>query len=138
MAIPYFCRKCHDVIGMELEVLTLGRAFSGNFNSTMDVDCPGKGNHPKPKRTESTKLYGLIKRVFLEYLETHTTSSWEEYAGPPSKFWLWFTIVFGTRRYPNGSYAGVTVNGKWAWWDLKTGFYGDGVEELTNLQQQVT
>jgi hypothetical protein len=131
MAIPYYCSKCYEIIGVESEALTLGRGFSGNFDSTIDVDCPGRGNHPKPKRTESTRLFGLIRRVLLEYPETSTTSSWEEYAGPPNKFWLWCAIVFGTK-----SYAGVTVNGKWAWWSLGTGFYGDGVGELANLKQR--
>ena|SRR3989344_2423352 len=133
MAIPYFCSKCDDVIGMEPQGLSLGRLGSGDFDSTMNVTCPGKGNHPKPKRTESMRLFGLIRRVFLEYPQTFTISSWEEYTGPQSKFWLWFAIVFGTKCYPNGSHDGVTVNGKWTWWDFETGFYGDGIRELANL-----
>ena len=134
MSIPYFCGKSHDVIGTEPGALTLCGGFSGNFDSTiMDVDCPGKGNHSKPKRTESTRLFGFIRHIFLEYPETSTTSSWEEYTGPQSKFWLWFAIVFGTKRYPNGSYAGLVVNGKWVWWSFEMGFYGDGVKELATL-----
>lgn len=121
---------------MESDAPTLGRGFFGNFDSTVNVDCPGRGNHPEPKRTERTRLFGLMRCISLEYPETSTTSSWEEYAGPPNKFWLWFAIVFGTKQYPNGSYEGVVVNGKWAWWDLATGFYGDGVGEFANLGHQ--
>ncbi|MDO8537242.1 MAG: hypothetical protein Q7R94_03270 [bacterium] len=132
MSIPYFCSECHDVIGEEPREISLGRLRSGYHNSEIEVECPGRGNHPEPKRTERKKLFRLIRKVTLTYPETRTTSSWEEYAGPANKFCLWFAIVFGTRRYPNGSYQGVTVNGKWAWWDLRTGFYGDGVQELAS------
>jgi hypothetical protein len=137
MAIPYYCKKCRDVIGVEPEEITAERVYSNKSYSTiLDIDCPGRGNHPEPKRTERARLFGLIKQIFLEYPETHTTSSWEEYAGLPSKFLLWCAIVFGSKRYPNGSYAGVIVNGKWAWWDLKMGFYGEGVDELFKLHQK--
>lgn len=133
MAIPLFCNECLDIIGIEAEEVTLSRLHGDNFDSSVSVKCPGKGNHPKSERFETKRLFGLIEQVIQKYPETQTTSSWEEYVGPPNKFWLWFAIVFGTERYPSGDYGGVVVNGQWAWWSRKTGFYGDGVKELANL-----
>jgi hypothetical protein len=134
MSIPYTCRICGDIIGTEPEMFTLGRIRTGNFNWSKDVNCPGRGKHPEPTRTTTKRFFGLIDQVTLYYPETNTSSTWGEYTGPPEKFWLWFVIVFGTKRNPNGTYAGVIVNGKWAWWDSRTGFYGDGVVELLKLQ----
>jgi hypothetical protein len=92
-------------------------------------------DHPKPVRVETITLFGLLKTISVNYPETRSSAVWEEYCGPSSKFFLRVAIIFGTKRYPNGSYDGVVVNGKWAWWDFKTGFYGDGVAELANLHK---
>lgn len=135
MCIPLWCDKCGELVGVESEMASMGRLFSGNFDSQINVGCSGENHHPKPVRMETTRLFGLIKYVHLSYPETNTVSSWEEYAGSASKVKVWLAIVLGTKKYPNGSYRGVTVNGKWAWWDLKTGFYGDGWKELGNLNQ---
>jgi len=127
MGIPYICRKCGDLVGMEPEGATLARLYTGNFNSEIDALCPGKGNHPKPKRSEKVCFFGLIRQVTTRYPETHTSATWGEYCGPASKFWLWFAIVFGS----DGD--GLTVNGQWAWWRRDTGFFGKGIDELPNI-----
>lgn len=132
MSIPYFCKHCGDLIGVEPELRTLRRLHSGRlvFDSSIDCVCPGKGKHAEPTRVEHQRLFNLIKDVILSYPETRTISSWSEYTGPAKRFWLWFAIVFGTPRYPNGSYRGLVVNGKWAYWDWRLGLYGDGADEL--------
>ncbi|MBI5798605.1 MAG: hypothetical protein HZB10_01595 [Candidatus Yonathbacteria bacterium] len=129
MSIPVYCTKCGAIIGVKHRFMLGFDLGSGDQSVTHGV-C----NHTEPQRTETLKLFDLIKQIRLDYPETETVSTWEEYVGPPIKFILWCAIVFGTRRYPNGTYNGVTVNGKWAWWDSQNGFYGDGVAELGNLQ----
>jgi len=99
-------------------------------------ECPGKGNHREPIRTKTPVLFGLLNRVRVEYPKTKTRSSWAEYTGPPSRFWLRFAIVFGTSRAPNGSYDGVVVNHRWVFYKRGLGLFGDGVEELLGPQQQ--
>ena len=139
MAIPLTCSACDDIIGMEPQSITIGRALAGgraSFESTVrHVPCPGKGNHPRPRRVSVPRLFGLINRVYVTYPDTGTRSSWEEYVGPPNRFFLWLAIVFGSERYPSGNYSGVVVNGEWAWWSRKDGFCGSGVTELEKLQQ---
>lgn len=129
MSIPIDCKKCGTMVGVVSGL--------GLLRSDYHFDPKGQCGHPEPERAETTKLFGLIKQIRVFYPETKTVSSWEEYAGPPSRFKLWAAIVFGTKRYPNGSYEGVTVNGKWAWWNPRIGFFGDGVQELDNLQPKV-
>jgi hypothetical protein len=126
MSIPMVCHKCGEVVG----------AFTGITMLRTPLDpcwcgqCPGAGKHEKPERTEYRRLFGLIRGITLRYPETSTTSIWNEYAGPPNRFFLWCAIVFGTKRWPNGSHEGITINGKWVWWDFSTGFFGDGLAEL--------
>lgn len=125
MSKPLICNACSDMIG------SIEGAFG--FDGIIKTQCPGKGNHQKPIRTEKAKFFGLIKQISIEYPETFTTSSWGEYSGPPNRWALWFAIVFGSREYERC--RGLTVNGKWAWWDFTTGFYGDGIKELKNLSK---
>lgn len=131
MSIPLECATCGQVIGEESAEATLCRT---HFDSSVEVECPGRGNHQEPVRTETERLFGFLTHVHLEYPETRTESSWGIYSGPPNLVALWFAIVFGSGRYPNGNYRGVTVNGKWVWWELKIGFYGAGLAELQKMQ----
>ena len=134
MSVPMSCGKCQAIVGVEPEFSTIRRAIAGCFEAPVpDIPCPGEGNHPKPKRLEIKQFFGLISKVYQIYPETHTVSSWNKYVGPANKLLLRLAITFGTKRYPNGSYEGVVVNGKWAWWDSKYGLFGDGVEELCRL-----
>jgi len=131
MAIPLFCKDCHEVVGIESSMATLARLSTMNLDSVVNVNCMGKENHLEPIRSEKTQLFGLINQITVVYPETETTSSWEEYVGPKRKIHVWFAIVFGTEKYPNGSYRGILIDNKWTWWDKKISFYGDGAELLT-------
>ena len=135
MSIPLHCAACGEFVGTRN-----GRALLGNFDSRVNSPCPGRGKHAKPERTEQIHCGGLLRFVRKYYPETGTESSWDEYIGPPSLKLLKRAIVKGTRRRPNGSYDGATVNGKWAWYQRRGWFsgylYGDGVEELKNQMQQ--
>ncbi len=130
MSIPLDCPKCHEMIGVI-------NGFSGGaLRVCMSnvPECPGKGKHKKPVRTEKSKLFGLIKEVTVNYPETDTNSSWCEYIGAKKKFLVWLAIVFGTD-------GGITINGKWCWWEFKwwlqkgstTGFLGDGAKEFQSV-----
>lgn len=130
MSIPLTCNKCGEVIGRKTELCLCIRGLSGDFDPSLDVNCPGEGNHSQPKRTERKRFFGLLRRVHQQYPETRTTSSWDEYAGPPNKFFLWLTIFFGN----TGGTGGVLVNHHWVWWSLRHGF-SDGVAELVKLKK---
>lgn len=131
MSIPVTCHECGDFVGVADGMAWLG----GDLSTTYWGSCPGAGKHKASEQTERLSLFGLVKKVTVKYPETHSISSWSEYVGPANLFSLWCAIVFGTKRYPNGSYDGVLVNHKWVWWDLDTGFYGDGLAELMHKAQ---
>ncbi len=126
MSIPIECKKCGTIVG-EIDSFW---AMCPDMWQSYSVPDKNPCSHPKPEITETRKLFGLINHAHTYYPETQTSSSWKEYIGPNSKFWLWFAIVFGSKQYPNGGYEGVTVNGEWVWWEWKLGFYGDGIAEL--------
>ena len=130
MSIPYFCATCGDIIGARMP---LSLDMSLEFSSR---PCPGKGKHNVTERTERKSLFGLLKKIYLWYPETHTASEWYEYSGPRSKFWLWFALVFGTWRKGVLGWGreGCIVNGKWAWYDRKYGVFGEGAKELLAKQ----
>ena len=120
MSVPIDCPKCGDSIGVKP-----GYPFGEipDDLAGLSVEC----NHPKSKKTEKIKLFGLAKEIVVEYPETETCSAWVEYLGPPNKFLLWLAIVLC-------DYRGVTVNNKWVWWSVDLGFYGQGIDELVNLK----
>ena len=130
MSIPIDCKKCGELVGVR-SGLGFRSGFDWDFNPINSSDGSGC-NHPEPKRTEAPKLFGLIKQIRVEYPETKTASSWEEYVGPPSKFILWLAIFFGTNSNR------ITVNKKWVWRRPKGGLFGDGVQELNNLQPKAS
>jgi|GEM_PF-6829704 len=136
MSIPVCCKACGQIIGVESPMLTLGRALFGDYDSDLDVGCTGEDHHPEPVRNETKRLFGLINCVRIEYPETGSASSWEEYVGPPIKVLALFAIVFGTKKYPNGSHKGLTINGKWAWGDFIRGCSGDGWGELEKMKRK--
>ena len=125
MSIPIDCPKCGVMIG-EVSGLSAKGLFFKNFPSIDSGSC----NHRKSVKTEKRGLLGLIKEVLVEYPETETCSAFAEYVGPSNKLMLWIAIVFC-------GYHGVVVNGKWAWWDFKIGFYGQGVDELMDMRHRV-
>ena len=120
MSMILSCLSCGDIIGTT-------ECFSHN-GYTRDIACPGRGKHPPPKRTVVTRRFGLIREVSLFYPESSAHSSWAEYSGPRSKLLLWLAIHFNGREH-----EGVVVNGKWAWWSFRLGFYGAGVKELKKM-----
>ncbi len=122
MAIPLMCATCGDIVGV---TSAIGFPLASRLTS-VPLNCPGRGNHSKPERTEEKKLWGLIKKIKVVYPETRSMSLWEEYVGPPKKLWLWLAIVFGTER------KAIVVSGKWAFWSRGLGLYGDGVKAVLN------
>ncbi|MCK9345324.1 MAG: hypothetical protein M0P64_04405 [Candidatus Pacebacteria bacterium] len=131
MSILIKCPHCGVVVG---EITTFGD-FVGQSRRLLDLvvselqssvlDC-SKHN---VVTTKTKHLFGLLEQTLVEYPETDTSSLSFEYLGPANKFWLWFALLF------TGS-DGITVNGKLAWWDFKTGFFGDGVDELANFKSK--
>lgn len=117
MSIPVFCPHCGDVADT-LDGLAL-IASEGNAEA-YDGDCPGKGKHTV--RESHRCFLGLLDKVTVKY-HSAGSSTWYEYVGPASRPLLWLAIM-----HSDGD--GVLVNGEWAWWDLKTGFFGDGFKEL--------
>lgn len=115
MSIPIFCPHCGDVAGVMdgLELMVL----EGNTGA-YDGACPGKGRHAT--RESKHCFFGLLEEVTLTY-HSAGYSTWYEYVGPASRFLLWLAIM---------RTDGVLVNNEWAWWEWKTGFFGDGVKEL--------
>ena len=81
-------------------------------------DCPGEGKHTVRKSERC--FFGLLNKVTLTY-HSAGSSTWYEYIGPASRFFLWLAIIHT---------GGVLVNHQWVWWDLKIGFFGDGLKEL--------
>lgn len=122
MSIPIDCSKCGAPVG-EKPGYPFGKL--PDDLSGVSAEC----NHPKSKKTEKVQLFGLIKEVVVEYPETETCSAWAEYLGPPNKCMLWVAIIFS-------GYRCVMVNGKGAWWDPDIGFYGQGFDELFNVQSK--
>lgn len=58
MSIPLFCRTCDEVIGQESTMATLSRT---QFDSSVDVKCPGMGKHEKPVCTKTRSVNSLAK-----------------------------------------------------------------------------
>lgn len=137
MAIPLYCAECGQYVGMRG-----GLALLGNIDSRVSIPCPGRGQHAEPERSEKIHCDGLLRRVWVFYPETMSESSWDEYIGPADLKTLKRAITKGTYRNSNGSYDGVTVNGKWAWYKRAGRFrgelYGDGVVELKKQLQSHT
>ena len=119
MAIPLHCPGCGELVGVDNCI------FAGLHPGSLiaEIGCPGKGKHQPSVRTTERKLFGLVERVTVKYPETHTSSSWNEYAGPKRPFYVWLAIMLSDDN-------GIIVNGKWCWWDFKLGFYGDGAKEF--------
>lgn len=91
MSIPIICRKCGEFIGIE-------SAWAGmrKWDIAELFPCPGKGKHEEEIRYESTRFFGWVKRIFVDYPETYTSAYWEEYIGPK---WA-KPFVFLRRHYP--------------------------------------
>jgi hypothetical protein len=126
MSIPLVCAKCGESIGVRDEMALMVHGMAGDFGGHVEVGCPGKGKHPPPKVTRAKRLFGLLERVTTEYPETYSSSTHEEYVGPRTRRHVIFAILFGTKRWPNGSHDGVFVDGKWVWFDWSRGLYGEG------------
>lgn len=116
MSIPLTCKSCGALIGE-----ANGFAF-GMLEPAIGFDCPGKGNHQEPVETHTSRAFGLVRQTTTRYPETRTTSSWGEYVGPKKRFFVWLAIIM------MGS--GILINHKWIWWELGTGFFGEGLKEL--------
>ena len=115
MSVPIFCPHCGDVADT-LDGLAL-IASKGN-GGVYHGDCPGEGKHTVRKSERC--FFGLLNKVTLTY-HSAGSSTWYEYIGPASRFFLWLVIIHT---------GGVLVNHQWVWWDLKIGFFGDGLKEL--------
>ncbi|OGZ04779.1 MAG: hypothetical protein A2845_06285 [Candidatus Lloydbacteria bacterium RIFCSPHIGHO2_01_FULL_49_22] len=115
MSVPILCSHCGDVTGeLDGDVLFASGGNVGAYNS----DCPGKGKHSV--RESKCCFFGLLNKVTVKY-HSAGSSTWYEYVGPQSRFLLWLAIM---------RTGGVVVNNWWVWWDLKTGFFGEGLKEL--------
>lgn len=126
MSVPVGCPKCGKTIGeINFPVVNIHSEVGFRQRLGSYSEC----NHPEPTRTESMNFIGLIKQVRIKYPETHTSSSWVEYVGPPSRLLLWLAIMF----YGD---PGVVINHQWAYWKWNRGLYGDGAQELANLQSK--
>ena len=128
MAIPTQCTQCGEVIGMTERGDPMTELWLG-INS-------GPCNHPGPTRTETTRFWGLIKEITLCYPETKDISTWGEYIGPRSKLLLRIAIIFGTKKFQDGSHDGLVFRGKWVHWNSKYGLFGDGVDFLKSNKKQ--
>lgn len=119
MSIPLHCPSCRELVGVD------DNLFAKTYRDSLiaEIACHGKGKHQPPVRTIERKLFGLVERVTVKYPETYTSSWWNEYVGPKRRFYVWLAIMLGGND-------GIIINGKSCWWDLKLGFYGDGVEEF--------
>ncbi|MFA5997152.1 MAG: hypothetical protein WC791_01535 [Candidatus Paceibacterota bacterium] len=135
MKIFVDCPHCGMIVGEvvvgDVEVLHNIDKYQGFTEAVVKevqcniLDC----NNHKTTVKETTELFGLIKQTVVTYHETNTFSLSLEYIGPSNKFWLWVALLFAGND-------GITVNGKRVWWDFKTGFFGDGVDELVNLKSK--
>lgn len=115
MSIPVHCRGCGALVGED-------HGYAGLFSDfgslgTFAGECPGKGKHPEPVRTETTVFFGLVTHTKVVYPETHTSSEWYSYAGPKKRLSLLLAMGFV------GS-DGILVNGTWCH------SFGDGYAEL--------
>jgi hypothetical protein len=129
MAIPLWCAKCGELVGIESTEDTLNRMKTGDFNSHIDLPCTGY--HEAPRISERKRMLGLIKDVTADYPETGTQSTHSEYLGPRNKAWLFLAFVLGQEQWPNGTYNGLLVDGEWVWFEFGRGFYGKGIEKLS-------
>ena len=78
MSKPMRCATCGDMVGTYVRPFFYKLKWYGK--------CPGKGNHPKPVRTEKFKWFKRYREVWLEYPDSGCVSHWIE------------------RRQPDGSY----------------------------------
>jgi hypothetical protein len=123
------CKMCGDPVAAEPYVVSKSKMMFGDHSLTYNCPCPGKGNHLKPVVLVWQKCFGLIRCTTQFFPETNTQWTEEEYVGKASRFQLWLAIVFGKHHW----LLGVLVNGKLAYWNRKSGFYGDGYYELFGL-----
>lgn len=126
MSVPVDCPKCGKTIG---EIDFPVKNIQSEIGFRQHLGSYSGCKHPEPVRFESMKFFGLVKRMRINYLETSTSSSWVEYIGPSNKLLLWLVIML----YGD---PGVVVNHQWAYWEWNHGLYGDGVQELANLQNK--
>lgn len=121
MSIPLLC-SCGRLIGES------NAFFPTEEDFISKVSCPG--NHPEPTRTEKTLASGLVKRIRVQYPETGTSSSWDEYVGPKYRFLLWIAIMF--------SGFGVLVENEWVWWKWGYWFFGEGYDRFMDRPKPAT
>jgi hypothetical protein len=119
MSMPLYCPGCGELVGVD----NYPFAALHPHSSIAEIACPGKSKHQPSVRTTERKFFGLVERVTVKYLETRTSSSWNEYVGPRRPFYIWLAIMFGEDK-------SIVVNGKWCWWDFKHGFHGNGAKEF--------
>ncbi|MBS9784053.1 hypothetical protein KGV55_01760 [Candidatus Gracilibacteria bacterium] len=115
MSGPITCISCGEIIGtLDFVGVDDPKSYSVKVSTPCD-------QHKKPIIKENKFCFNLLKRKNIHYSETNTSDSWVEYIGPSNKIILLGLMLFLTKRRVNTKYG-------WLSFDIKHGFYGDGVQ----------
>lgn len=127
--------KCRAVIGFRM------RPIDNDENVHKMIRCPGKGNHPEPRRYFFNIRWGVIETHYLYYAETETIEQVQRFVGYPHPLVFLFAAMCVARHRAYEPYKRIFVGEKQVEWtftfrDLALALFRRKGHDLTDWKKR--